>query len=78
MREDVVNALAGELGREGAARFRQLRIHRVIRVGVAGVQQFLDDAAGNDAAVGGGLFARGGFTVGEIDLLDGGVGVEIA
>jgi len=76
--EDVVYALAWILGGEGALGGGVVGAEGVERVEVAVIEEGLDGAAGDLAAIGFSFFAGFGFAVGEVDLLMGRVGVEIA
>src|SRR4026207_2296021 len=76
--EDVINALAGELGGERAGDLGGLGFEGVVGVEVAGGENFLNDAAGDVAAVLTPFFARAGFALFGIDDLEGGIGIEIA
>src|SRR6478672_1159356 len=75
--EDVIDALAGVLGGEGAGGFGGLGFECVIGVEIAGRENFLDDAARDVAAVLTPFFARAGFALFDFDLLEGGIGIEI-
>src|SRR5687768_14871514 len=74
--EDVVDALAGVLGGEGAFSGGAVGVEGVKGVGVGGGEEFGDGGAGDVAAVAPPFFAGGFLAALGVDELDGGVGVE--
>jgi len=76
--EDVIEALAGELGAEGSGGFGLVGFEGVVGIEIAGGEDFLDGAAGDVAAVLAPFLAGAGFALFDFDDLRGGIGVEVA
>ncbi len=76
--EDVVHALAGVLGGEGAGGLGVVGAKGVEGVEIPGGKDFLHGGAREMAAILAPFFTGAGFALFDFDLLGGGIGVEVA